>query len=352
MIRLIEYLIIMMKILLTGCAGFIGFHLSKRLLEEGHQIIGIDNMNNYYDINLKESRLRFLEKITLEKKYFFRFYKLDLEDIDKLRQKFIIYEPTIVINLAAQAGVRYSLENPRSYINSNIIGFLNILECCKEFKIKRLIYASSSSVYGGNKKTPFSEKQSVDHPVSLYAVTKKSNELMAHAYAHLYGLNATGLRFFTVYGPWGRPDMALFIFTKSILNNETINIFNHGKMIRDFTYIDDVIESIYLLLKKPIDSNKNFDYLNPDPSSSWAPHKILNIGNSKPTSLMDYVHAIEDSLDIKAKKVFLDMQPGDVEETAADTTEIENLIGFKPNTDIKEGVKNFIKWYKEYYSIK
>ena len=341
-----------MSILITGCAGFIGFHLARRLLQEDHEIIGIDNLNNYYDVNLKKSRLDILKKLSSEKNVVFKFYKIDLENYEELKDKFSIHNPTEVINLAAQAGVRYSIENPKSYISSNISGFLNILECCKEFKVKHLIYASSSSVYGGNKKVPFSENDSVDHPVSLYAVTKRSNELMAHSYSHLFGLRSTGLRFFTVYGPWGRPDMALFLFTKAILLNKTIKIFNHGKMIRDFTYIDDVVNSLYLLLRKPAERDNGFNFLDPKPSSSWAPHKILNIGNSSPVPLMSYINAIEDSLQIKAKKEFLDMQPGDVEITSADTSEIERYINFKPSTDIKDGVRKFVNWYKNYYVIK
>ncbi len=341
-----------MSILITGCAGFIGFHLARRLLQEDHEIIGIDNLNNYYDVNLKKSRLDILKKLSLEKNVGFKFYKIDLENYEELKNKFSIYNPTEVINLAAQAGVRYSIENPKSYISSNISGFLNILECCKEFKVKHLIYASSSSVYGGNKKVPFSENDRVDHPVSLYAVTKRSNELMAHSYSHLFGLRSTGLRFFTVYGPWGRPDMALFLFTKAILLNKTIKIFNHGKMIRDFTYIDDVVNSLYLLLRKPAEKDSGFNFLDPKPSSSWAPHKILNIGNSSPVPLMSYINAIEDSLQIKAKKEFLGMQPGDVEITSADTSEIESYINFKPSTDIKDGVSKFVNWYKNYYEIK
>ena len=339
----------MAPIIVTGSAGFIGFHLSKKLLENGYEVIGVDNLNEYYDLKLKLARIKLLEKISKEKKVKFILEKLSLQDSDCIRRIFSQNKPKIVYSLAAQAGVRYSIDNPSSYIQSNIVGFSNILESCRYFNVENLIYASSSSVYGGNKIMPFREDQTVDHPVSLYAVTKKSNELMAHSYSHLYKLPVIGLRFFTVYGPWGRPDMALFIFTKNILEDKPIQIFNNGDMIRDFTYIDDIIESLYLLKDRAAEVESNFDYLNPDPSESWAPHKIFNIGNSNPIKLMDYINEIEEALGKKAIKEYLPMQPGDVKATFADTSKLENWINFKPNTSIKNGVAKFVKWYKFYY---
>ena len=350
-----------MSILITGAGGFIGFHLAKKLLNQGIPVIGYDNLNNYYDVNLKNSRINELNKISSEFKTPFTLFKCDLISNNDLEKAFSgkdssnkIFEggpPEIVINLAAQAGVRYSIENPSAYIQSNVVGFGNILENCRKNKISHLIYASSSSVYGGNKNMPFSEKDNVDHPVSLYAATKKSNELMAHTYSHLYNLPTTGLRFFTVYGPWGRPDMALFLFTKSIICKEPINVFNYGKMIRDFTYIDDIIESIYKIINRIPENNDSFDFLKPNPSISWSPYKIFNIGNSRPTPLMDYIREIEDSLGIKAKINFKEMQPGDVKATSADTRLLDEWIGFKPSTSIKEGVKKFVEWYLEHYNI-
>ncbi len=339
----------MTPIIVTGSAGFIGFHLSKKLIENGHEVIGIDNLNDYYDLNLKLDRVEVLEKISKQKEVDFTLIKLSLEEKKSLYEVFQNYKPKVVFNLAAQAGVRYSIKNPDSYIQSNIVGFTNILECCRSIKVKNLIYASSSSVYGGNKRMPFKEDQMVDHPVSLYAATKKSNELMAHCYSHLYKLPVIGLRFFTVYGPWGRPDMALFIFTEKILNNKPIQIFNNGNMIRDFTYIDDIVESLYRLKDKAAVSNENFNFMNPDPSISWSPHKIFNIGNSNPIKLMDYINEIEEALGKKAIKEYLPMQPGDVKATSADTSKLENWINFKPNTSIKNGVTEFVKWYKDYY---
>ena len=339
----------MTPIFVTGSAGFIGFHLSKKLIEKGHEVIGIDNLNDYYDLNLKLARVKVLEKISKQKEVKFSLIKLSLEEKKSLTEVFQKYKPKVVFNLAAQAGVRYSIKNPNSYIQSNIVGFSNILECCRSIKVKNLIYASSSSVYGGNKKMPFKEDQIVDHPVSLYAASKKSNELMAHCYSHLYKLPVIGLRFFTVYGPWGRPDMALFIFTEKILNNKPIQIFNNGDMIRDFTYIEDIVESLYRLKDKAAESNDNFNYMNPDPSISWAPHKIFNIGNSNPIKLMDYINEIEEAIGKKAIKEYLPMQPGDVKATSADTSKLENWINFKPNTSIKNGVTEFVKWYKDYY---
>lgn len=335
-----------MKIIVTGSAGFIGFHLSKRLLNEGHQVIGIDNVNDYYDTQLKEDRLR---QLTHDN---FIFVRTDLEDSKTINQTFERYMPEIVVNLAAQAGVRYSLKNPHAYINSNIVGFMNILEACRHYKVEHLIYASSSSVYGANTKMPFSVHDNVDHPVSLYAATKKANELMAHTYSHLYGLPTTGLRFFTVYGPWGRPDMALFLFTKAIINGEPIKVFNNGNMMRDFTYIDDIVESIYRLIQKKPEPNPNWDSKNPDPGTSYAPYRVYNIGNSNPVNLMDFITAIEEKLGIEAKKEFLPLQAGDVPATYADVEDLYNEINFRPQTSIKEGVSKFIDWYLDYYGGK
>jgi len=340
-----------MAVLVTGAAGFIGYHFVMKLLHKGIEVTGFDNLNSYYDVNLKEARVQNLRDFSLKNEVKFSLIKNDLENIDKLREVFKTNQFEYVVNLAAQAGVRYSIQNPSAYIQSNIVGFLNILECCRDFKVKHLLYASSSSVYGGNARMPFSEKQVVDHPISIYAATKKSNELMAHTYSHLYDIPATGLRFFTVYGPWGRPDMALFLFTKSIIEKKSIKIFNNGDMIRDFTYIDDITESMYRLLYKIPQKNENFNKLLPDSDSSWCAHKIFNIGNSKPTQLIDYISAIEKSLGIKAIKEYLPMQPGDVQATSADTKSLEKWINFKPNTDINYGVNKFVDWYKNYHNI-
>ena len=341
-----------MTILVTGAAGFIGFHITKRLLREGFEVVGMDNLSPYYDLRLKKARLQELEDFSKKQSVKFFFFKDDLENKNFLTELFRKYKFNKVVNLAAQAGVRYSIENPSSYINSNIVGFANLLEVCRRNNIENLIYASSSSVYGGNKRLPFSEEHNVDHPVSLYAASKKANELMAHSYSHLYGIPTTGLRFFTVYGPWGRPDMALFLFTKSILKGEPIQIFNKGEMIRDFTFIDDITESLFRVINKEASSDSNFDYLQPSPSSSWAPYKIFNIGNSNPINLMDFISTIEEIIGRKAKKEFLDMQPGDVASTSADTELLENWIGFKPRTSVKEGIKKFIDWYTDFYDIK
>ncbi len=338
-----------MKIIITGSAGFIGYHLSKKLIEKNISVVGIDNLNSYYDTRLKEARLQQLKNIPLKKDVKFDFFEENINNKTALDDIFKKTEPDVVINLAAQAGVRYSMINPSAYIETNLVGFSNIIECCRYYPVKHFIYASSSSVYGGNTKMPFSENMCVDHPVSLYAATKRSNELIAHSYSHLYSIPSTGLRFFTVYGPWGRPDMALFLFTKSILDSEPIKVFNHGKMTRDFTYIDDIVESIIRLIKKPPSPDKKFDNSNPKTDRSWAPHRILNIGNSNPNSLTDYINAIEDILDMKAKKEFLPIQPGDVPATYSDCTSLEELIKYKPNTSIKDGVKAFISWYREFY---
>ncbi|MBO8219541.1 NAD-dependent epimerase [Prochlorococcus marinus] len=339
-----------MNVLVTGAAGFIGYHLSAKLINDGFTVIGFDNLNNYYDVNLKKARLEKLKKIK-DKENSFVFKKGDLINKDYLNSIFYEYKPSFVINLAAQAGVRYSIENPKAYIESNIVGFSNILECCREYLTEHLLYASSSSVYGGNSNLPLREEDNVDHPVSLYGATKKSNELMAHSYSHLYNIPTTGLRFFTVYGPWGRPDMALFLFTKAILNKEPINIFNNGNMIRDFTYIDDVVESVSRLLEKKPTRDSKFELSNPKPHQSWAPYKIFNIGNSSPINLMDYIINIEEILEIKAIKNFMPMQDGDVKSTESDTKELEEYIGYKPNTTIKEGISRFISWYKSFYNV-
>ncbi len=340
-----------MSILITGAVGFIGFHLASSLIKEGESIIGIDNFNDYYDPELKEARYENLKKLALEHNGNFEIFRNNIEDLQAIKDISNKYNPKVVIHLAAQAGVRYSLINPSSYVQSNLVGFGNILEFCREKKIQNLIYASSSSVYGGNTNMPFSEKQVVDHPISLYAASKKANELMAHSYSHLYDIRSIGLRFFTVYGPWGRPDMALSIFTKAIIEGRKIKIFGEGEMYRDFTYIDDIVESIKRLINKPASKNKNFDPKNPDPSSSFAPHQIFNIGNSKPVKLLDFICSIEKCLNLEAKKEYLPIQPGEVVSTFSNNTSIESYTGFKPNTSINEGVKKFVEWYKEFYKI-
>ena len=334
-----------MKVLVTGSAGFIGSHLAIKLLDRGDEVFGIDNLNDYYDVKLKKARLERVKKYSA-----FTDLRADIEDHDSIKNIFEKYKPQRVVNLAAQAGVRYSLTNPYAYINSNIMGFTNILENCRRHNVEHLVYASSSSVYGGNEKLPFSEHHSVDHPVSLYAATKKANELMAHSYSKLFGLPTTGLRFFTVYGPWGRPDMALFLFANAMLKGESIEVFNNGNMIRDFTYIDDIIEGVIRVLDKIATSNDKYDAINPDPASSNAPYRLFNIGNSQPTALMKYISALENSLNIEAKKIFLPMQLGDVQATSADVSELKNWVNFNPNTGIDVGVKRFVEWYKEYYA--
>jgi UDP-glucuronate 4-epimerase len=333
-----------MKILVTGAAGFIGMHVAERLLAAGHVVLGIDNLNDYYDVRLKEARIERLRTLAG-----FRFRKLDLADEEGMRSLFSEGRFERVIHLAAQAGVRHSLQNPQAYVRSNLAGFVNVLEGCRHGEVAHLVYASSSSVYGGNTRLPFSEHDSVDHPVSLYAATKKSNELMAHSYSHLFGLPTTGLRFFTVYGPWGRPDMALFLFTRAILAGEPINIFNHGRMQRDFTYIDDIAEGVVRVADQPAQPSPAFDAAQPDPATSWAPYRLYNIGNHNPVSLMDYIEAIETCLGKKAEKNFLPMQAGDVAATSADVRELQQAIGFAPHTTVKEGVKRFVDWYRGYY---
>tara|TARA_Y100001968_G_scaffold333833_1_gene399949 strand:- start:6 stop:1028 length:1023 start_codon:yes stop_codon:yes gene_type:complete len=337
--------------LITGSAGFIGFNLAKRLLERGEKVIGLDNLNSYYDVSLKEARLAEIHSIAKTTKTSFSFVKGDLEDSSGIDRLFETYKPTKVVNLAAQAGVRYSIDNPAAYIQSNLVGFGIILQACRKFKVQHLVYASSSSVYGGNTKMPFSEKHAVDHPISLYAASKKANELMAHTYSHLYSLPTTGLRFFTVYGPWGRPDMALFLFTKAIISGEPIKIFNYGKMTRDFTYIDDIIEGVIRVIDKIATPDPSFDSSKPNPSISSCPYRIFNIGNSSPASLLDYITSIEENLGIKAKKELLPIQPGDVPATHADTSALEDWINFKPTTEINQGVSKFISWYKQFYNI-
>ena len=333
------------KFFITGVAGFIGYHLCKRLLSEGKNVIGLDNLNSFYDVNLKKARLDNLYKLKGD----FNFFNDDLENINILEKIFKEYKPSIIFNLAAQAGVRYSIENPDAFTRTNILGFNNLLSVCSKNNIKHIIYASSSSVYGGNTYLPYSEKKSVDHPVSIYAATKKANELYAHCYSHLYSLPMTGLRFFTVYGPWGRPDMAYFLFTKSILEDKKINIYNYGEMYRDFTFIDDIIESLTRVMRKPPEMNNNFDKKNPSSDSSWAPHRIFNIGNSKSIKLIDFIEEIEKAVGKKATKIFLPMQKGDVQSTHADTKLLENWINFKPNTDLNIGLEKFVSWYKEFY---
>ena len=340
-----------MEVLVTGSAGFIGFHLCKKLLEKGINIIGLDNLNSYYDINLKLARNEQLKVLSEELGYKYIFFKGNIEDNQFIQNIFLKFNPQYVVNLAAQAGVRYSIENPQSYISSNLVGFANVLENCKQFKVKHLVYASSSSVYGGNALYPFSEMNNVDHPISLYAATKKSNEIMAHSYSHLFQLPTTGLRFFTVYGPWGRPDMALFKFTKAILANKEIEIYNNGNMVRDFTYIDDIVEGIILVIKKIPKSDKNFNKLNPNPGSSWSPYRIFNVGNSNAINLMTYIECIESILEKEAIKKFMPMQPGDVQKTISDTSSLKNWINFSPSTPVKEGVKLFVEWYRKFYKI-
>ncbi|AGQ31456.1 MULTISPECIES: NAD-dependent epimerase [Serratia] len=333
-----------MKFLVTGAAGFIGFHVADRLLAAGHQVVGIDNLNDYYDVGLKLARLELLAD-----KPAFQFIKLDLADREGMAQLFTEHQFQRVIHLGAQAGVRYSLENPLAYADANLIGHLNVLEGCRHNKVEHLLYASSSSVYGLNRKLPFATEDSVDHPVSLYAATKKANELMSHSYSHLYGLPTTGLRFFTVYGPWGRPDMALFKFTKAILAGDSIDVYNHGEMHRDFTYIDDIAESIVRLQAVIPQPNADWTVEQGSPATSSAPYHVYNIGNSSPVKLMKYISALEQALGIEARKNMLPMQPGDVLDTSADTAELYRVIGFKPETSVEEGVKRFVEWYKSFY---
>ncbi|WP_199248600.1 NAD-dependent epimerase [[Phormidium] sp. ETS-05] len=333
-----------MKILVTGAAGFIGFHLSKALLARGDEVVGLDNLNDYYDVSLKQDRLT-----QLKDKPGFNFYKLDLADRPAMANFFTNHNFDVVVNLAAQAGVRYSLSNPHAYVDSNLVGFVNVLEGCRHSKVKHLVFASSSSVYGANTKIPFSVHDNVDHPVSLYAASKKANELMAHTYSHLYHLPTTGLRFFSVYGPWGRPDMALFMFTKAILAGEPINVFNYGKMRRDFTYVDDIVEGVVRVIDKIPEPNPNWSGDNPDPGTSLAPYKIYNIGNNQPVELIRFIEVLESCLGKSAEKNMMPIQPGDVPVNYANVDDLENDVGFKPNTPIEVGIKHFVNWYRAYY---
>jgi UDP-glucuronate 4-epimerase len=333
------------EVLVTGAAGFIGFHLSKRLLESGASVVGLDNLNSYYSVKLKEDRLAQLQGHAN-----FTFARLDLADRAGLEKLFSKQRFDVVVNLAAQAGVRYSLQNPHAYIDANIVGFTNILEGCRHHAVKHLVFASSSSVYGANTLMPFSVHHNVDHPVSLYAATKKANELMAHTYSHLYGLACTGLRFFTVYGPWGRPDMALFLFTDAILNDRPIQVFNHGRMQRDFTYIDDIVEGVVRIMGRPPSPNPAWSGDRPDPGTSYVPYKIYNIGNNQPVELNRFIETIEAVLDRPARKEYLDMQPGDVPATYADVDDLTADVGFKPATPLRSGIERFIAWYRSYYT--
>ena len=335
--------------LVTGAAGFIGAALSTRLLQRGDRVVGLDSLNDYYDPSLKQARLRQIEAIAPKDAW--RFAEMALEDGNALMALFAAEKPTVVVNLAAQAGVRYSLENPAAYIQSNLVGFGHLLEGCRHHGTENLVYASSSSVYGGNRNLPFHEQQPVNHPVSLYAASKKANELMAHTYSHLYGLPATGLRFFTVYGPWGRPDMAPMLFARAILAGEPIKVFNHGKMQRDFTYIDDIVEGVLRCCDKPATANAAFDPLHPDPATAAAPHRVFNIGNSQPTELLRFIVVMEQALGREAIKDFQPMQPGDVVATAAETTALEQWVGFKPSTSIETGVDAFARWYRDYFKV-
>ena len=335
-----------MTVLVTGAAGFIGAAVCERLLERGERVVGLDNLNSYYDPALKQARLDRLDGVTSTA---WRFQLLDLADGEAMADLFAATKPRAVVNLAAQAGVRYSLENPAAYIQANLVGFGHILEGCRHHGVEHLVYASSSSVYGGNKAMPFAEGQPVNHPVSLYAATKKANELMAHTYSHLYGLPATGLRFFTVYGPWGRPDMAPMLFAKAILAGEPIKVFNNGQMRRDFTYIDDIVTGVIACLDKPATADPAFDAANPDPATSWAPHRVFNIGNAQPTELLHFIKVLEQALGRKAIQDFQPMQPGDVVATAADTSLLEAWVGFKPSTPIALGVERFARWYRQFY---
>ena len=335
-----------MKILVTGAAGFIGYHVARRLLERGDAVIGIDNLNDYYDPSLKDARLSLVRKFAN-----FQFERVDIADRAAMEQLFASHRPQRVVNLAAQAGVRYSLTNPHAYTDSNITGFLNILEGCRHNDVEHLVYASSSSVYGANTQQPFSEHQNVDHPVSLYAATKKANELMAHTYAHLFGLPTTGLRFFTVYGPWGRPDMALFKFTRGILAGEPIPVFNEGRMVRDFTYIDDIAEGVVRVVDRVAAPDPDWDSSDPDPARSRAPYRVYNIGNNQPVELLEYIAVLEETLGKKAKMELLPMQPGDVPSTMADVSELQEAVGFRPSTSVRDGIAAFVTWYKDYYKI-
>lgn len=333
-----------MRILVTGAAGFIGMHATLRLLERGDEVVGLDDLNAYYDVDLKLARLARLKQHPR-----FRFHQLSVEDREGVAGLFASESPQRVLHLAAQAGVRYSLANPHAYVDANLQGFMNILEGCRHHEVQHLAYASSSSVYGGNTRLPFSEHQNIDHPVSLYAATKKANELMAHTYSHLFRLPTSGLRFFTVYGPWGRPDMALFLFTRAILAGRPIDVFNNGDMVRDFTYIDDIVEGVIRVLDKPATPDPRFDPSNPDPATGSAPYRVFNIGNSEPVPLSRYIAALETALGREARRNNLPMQPGDVQATSADTSELQAWVGFKPSTPVEVGVQRFVDWYRGHY---
>ncbi len=333
-----------MKVLITGAAGFIGMHCALRLLDRGDEVVGVDDLNDYYDVTLKQARL---DRLTSYAN--FDFIRASIEDKTAMDDLFARHRPQRVINLAAQAGVRYSLENPHAYVDANLQGFMNILEGCRHHDVAHLVYASSSSVYGGNTTMPFSESHSVDHPVSLYAATKKANELMAHTYSHLYGLPVSGLRFFTVYGPWGRPDMALFKFAKAMRDGQPIDVYNHGRMVRDFTYIDDIVEGVIRVLDKVATPDPAFDPAVPNPGTAAVPYRLFNIGNGQPTPLMDYIAALEKALGVTAKKNMMDMQPGDVPATSADTAALRDWVGFAPDTPVEVGVARFVEWYVQYY---
>lgn len=349
-----------MKILVTGTAGFIGFALAKALSERGDTVVGYDNINDYYDVNLKYDRLKELgferqkiaeNKLVCSNLPNLSFIKADLGDLETMKKLFEEQKFDVVVNLAAQAGVRYSLINPHAYVNSNLAGFVNILECCRHNNVKNLVYASSSSVYGLNTNMPFDTHKSVNHPISLYAATKKSNELLAHTYSHLFGLPTIGLRFFTVYGPWGRPDMALFLFTDAAIKGKPIDVYNHGKMMRDFTFVDDIVSGVIKCVDNPAKPNLDFDPKNPDPAVSSAPYKIYNIGNNSPVELMDYIKAIENALGVEIKKNMLPIQPGDVPATFADVSDLVSDFDYKPNTPIEVGVGKFVQWYRKYYGV-
>lgn len=351
----------MNKILVTGAAGFIGFHLVQKLLERGDQVVGLDVINDYYEIELKYARLAETgidhqnlspgQPQQSSQYEHYQFVQLGMENKEALHALFERYAFDAVMNLAAQPGVRYSLENPYAYIDSNVVGFLNLLEACRHFKTGHLVFASSSSVYGLNATIPYATEHNVDHPISLYAATKKSNELMAHTYSHLYRLPTTGLRFFTVYGPWGRPDMAIYLFTRAVFEGKTLKVFNHGNMVRDFTYVDDIVEGIVRVLDHPPQGNPNWDAQNPDPSSSPAPYRLYNIGNNKPVKLMDFIEAIEEAAGREAPKAYLPIQPGDVQRTFADVSDLERDFDYKPTTDVRTGVQHFVDWYRSYYKI-
>jgi len=335
-----------MRVLVTGSAGFIGAALSLRLLERGDEVIGVDNLNAYYDVGLKEARLA-----RLSGRPGFEQHRIDLEDGDRLKALFQQRQPERVVNLAAQAGVRYSLENPRAYIDANVVGFGNVLEACRQMRVQHLVYASSSSVYGSNTRMPFSVHHNVDHPISLYAATKKANELMAHTYSHLFGIPTTGLRFFTVYGPWGRPDMSLFLFTRKILAGEPIDVFNHGNHRRDFTYVDDIVEGVMRVLDRPAAGNAAWSGSSPDPASSSAPYRLYNIGSNNPVELLRYIEILEECLGRKATKNLLPLQPGDVADTYADVQALVDDVGYRPDTPIEVGVRRFVDWYRSYYRV-